>query len=106
MRKIIENYSEPGYWYRKYDDGWIEQGGTIITSIATGARYTLTFPRPFTNVPLCIRTSIYDDTASASSGHALALSTNSSYLPTATTANFYNDGSNARPGFCWEACGY
>ena len=106
MRKIVENYREPGYWYRKYDDGFIEQGGTVITSIAASGRYTFTFPRPFTNTPICIRTSIYGATASASSGHALAVSTASSYAPTATTVNLYNDGSNARPGFCWEACGY
>lgn len=36
-----------GYtWYRKYADGWVEQGGRTMTS-----SQTITFPIPFTDVP-------------------------------------------------------
>lgn len=32
-------------WYRRWSDGWIEQGGTLVTS----GDYTLTYPTPFAN---------------------------------------------------------
>ena len=34
---VIDTYldSTTGYWYRLYDDGWLEQGGSGTTSTAT-----------------------------------------------------------------------
>ena len=37
-------YNADGSWYRKYSDGWLEQGGKI-----SDKRSTLTFPKPFAN---------------------------------------------------------
>ena len=49
MIKIIENYSDNNYWYRKYDDGLIEQGGKVMQTIGTDGTYIYTFPRAFTS---------------------------------------------------------
>ena len=106
MRKIVENYRDNNYWYRKYDDGWIEQGGTIITSISASSGYWLVFPRPFINPPVSIRATVFNQTKADSYGQALLLNTNSSYTMTNTQARIFNDGQGARPGFNWEACGY
>lgn len=43
--QLVASWSDKsGSWYRKYDDGWIEQGGRIPTS---GAPISLTFHIPF-----------------------------------------------------------
>ncbi len=103
MNKIVENYSSATSWYRKYDDGWLEQGGYIATTIATSGSYALTFPIPFTNSPLLIRTTMYAPRSSDSSGNALTLKTGT---VSATGVTFMNDGYNTnKQGFYWEACG-
>ena len=103
MKKIVENYSDSSHWYRKYEDNFIEQGGTIITSISVGGSYTLTFPVSFTSTPINIRTTVYRPRNGDSAGSALTLKTGTL---TSTEAVFMNDGSNAKAGFYWEACGY
>lgn len=44
---VIEVYQDNNTWYRKYSDGWIEQGG-LYTSTASGL--LITFSIPFSNV--------------------------------------------------------
>lgn len=54
---VIETWvsSDSSSWYRKWSDGWLEQGGKIVVSngesLATAYHTTmLTFPIPFTNL--------------------------------------------------------
>ena len=45
---VAESYSANS-WYRKYSDGWIEQGGQFEFSVEYNATVTKTFPLAFTN---------------------------------------------------------
>lgn len=104
MIKIIENYSSNGYWYKKYSDGLIEQGGYIATTIATSGSYKLTFPTAFTAAPLLVRTTMYAPRSSDSSGNALTIKNRTL---TAVEVTLMNDGYNTnKQGFYWEAMGY
>ena len=43
---LIESYISGTTWYRKYSDGWIEQGGRVTTTATSG---TVTFYKAFSN---------------------------------------------------------
>lgn len=104
MIKIIENYNSNGYWYKKYSNGIIEQGGYIATTIATSGSYNLTFPTEFSNAPLCFRTTVYAPRSGDSSGNALTVKNGTM---TTTGVTLLNDGYNTNKlGFYWEAMGY
>ena len=45
---VAESYSANS-WYRKYSDGWIEQGGRFDFSVGYNATVAKTFPLAFTN---------------------------------------------------------
>lgn len=106
MRKIVENYRGTDSWYRKYDDGWIEQGGTVITSIAANSGYWLVFPKPFVNAPLSVRTTAYNQIISNYYGQAFVVNSGSTYPVSNTQVRIWNDGGDTKTGFNWEACGY
>jgi hypothetical protein len=47
---IEESYdASTGAWYRKYSDGWIEQGGIISSSGSTYEEKTVTLLKPYAN---------------------------------------------------------
>ncbi len=103
MNKIIENYTDSTTWFRKYDDGWIEQGGFVLTTMSTSGSYSLTFPKTFVNNPLIVRTTMYAPRSSDSSGSALTVKTGTL---TNSGVTFVNDGYGTnKQGFYWEACG-
>lgn len=58
---VVETYHSGNSWYRKYSDGWIEQGGYYETD-STWSNYntfSVTFVTEFTAAPLmvhCIET--------------------------------------------------
>lgn len=54
---ITETWSNGTSWYRKYSDGWIEQGGEFAKPRDTNG--TTTFPVAFTNTNYTISTSQY-----------------------------------------------
>lgn len=99
--KIIENSNSSTYWYKKYSDGWIEQGGYIEVTIATDGNYTLTFPNAFTAAPISVTTTVMNPRSGDANGNELMINS-----VTATNALIYNDGySNNMVGFFWEAKG-
>ncbi len=51
VRYVIDTYSDGTNWYRKWSDGWVEQGGIIAATIAT---MTVTYLVPFANNNYCI----------------------------------------------------
>ena len=103
--KTVDDKNIVTSWYRKYSDGWIEQGG-----YATG-EYTLgyidvTFPIPFTNKPVQINVwgDLTDDWFTATTTQTSGMnSTAFGAIGVTTTTKFrlskYGDHH-------WYACGY
>lgn len=58
MSKVISNSLNGKDWFRKYDDGWIEQGGEIDVNFSNRGTYTFTFPVPFTQTPISFNTTV------------------------------------------------
>lgn len=82
-------------WYRRYSDGWIEQGGEFTKNRDTNV--TITFPVAFKNTNYTIATSQYAN----SSGNAPVCSFTSK-TNTGITHNYGSWGSK----WGWYACGF
>lgn len=82
-------------WYRKYSDGWIEQGGEFTKQRDTNV--TVTFPVAFRNTNYTIATSQYAQLSSNSPVCAFTAKTT-----TGITHNYGSWGSK----WGWFACGY
>lgn len=89
---VAESYSANS-WYRKYSDGWIEQGGKTTGS----SGFTLTFPLAFSNTNY----SFVCNTQGNSTGYGYKRSAWISSR-TATTVTL---GSDAGDPAVWYACG-
>ena len=89
---VAESYSANS-WYRKYSDGWIEQGGKTTGS----NEFTLTFPLAFSNTNY----SFVCNTQGNSTGYGYKRSAWISSR-TATTVHL---GSDAGDPAVWYACG-
>ena len=89
---VAESYSANS-WYRKYSDGWIEQGGKTTGSSGV----TLTFPLAFSNTNY----SFVCNTQGNSTGYGYKRSARISSR-TATTVTL---GSDAGDPAVWYACG-
>lgn len=106
MIKLIESGRVGKNWYRKYSDGWIEQGGYVPTSASSDDKTftTVKFHIPFENTPVSFRTNTLHKDNSAAAGNQLIL-----VMGTLTNTEFWlvNDGyGNGFTGYYWEACGY
>lgn len=60
---ILESYTSDTLWYRKWSDGWIEQGGCLTFAGKSGT--TVTFTHPFTDTNYQIVMSDYSDGSSS-----------------------------------------
>lgn len=96
-RFVIKESTVGDNWYRIYNDGWIEQGGYILSS-STGNGTLIILPIPYTNTN-------YNVIQNADSGTILAISYYNSLVQLKTVNNFYikSSGSNQ---VSWEAKGY
>lgn len=104
MNLIVDNFSSNNYWYRRYSDGFIEQGGRVDCSISANATLTLTYPISFTNTPLSLLITVIAPRSSESSGNEVGLQTSGL---TNTSATLLNDGASTnKTGYYWEAKGY
>lgn len=104
MIKIIENYSGTDSWHRKYDNGWIEQGGRVDKTFSSNEEWNFTFPYSFTTAPLSINATFIAPRSSNSYGGEVGVKTNS---VTATGLTFMNDGYGTnKTGYVWEAKGF
>lgn len=81
-------------WYRKYSDGWIEQGGEFTKQRDTNI--TVTFPVAFKNTNYTIATSQYEQQSNA------PVCAFTQKLNTGFTHNYGSWGSK----WGWFACGY
>lgn len=92
---IAQTWSNGTSWYRKYSDGWIEQGGEFTKNRDTNV--TVTFPVAFKNTNYTIATSQYAQHTGNSPACAFTTKTN-----TGITHNYGSWGSK----WGWFACGY
>lgn len=98
---VVESWTDGTNWYRKYSDGWVEQGGG--TRINARSTVTVTFPIAHTSVPRVL----------VSSGAAWSGGTNYSgtvgvnnRTTTGFTAIQPTEDSAYWTGFNWLAMGY
>lgn len=96
---VVSSYqaADGSLWYRKYSDGWIEQGGNPggVGNMGT-MDTTITFPVPFTNTNYFI----------GGVGFVIA-NVGSSYISSATTTGFTTSSVMHKSGTpSWYACGY
>lgn len=95
MVYISKTWNKGSNWYRKYSDGWIEQGGEFTKVRDTNI--TVTFPVAFKNTQYTIATSQYENSASSGPGCSFTSKTT-----TGITHNYGSWGSK----WGWFACGY
>ena len=93
---VTETGKSGTIWYRKYSDGWIEQGGTV--SISGWQIPTITLLKAFSNTNYTISVS---GISYGGSYHAIGCL--QSKTTTSFTHYFYND-KGINPS--WYACGY
>lgn len=106
MIKIVESGTVGRNWYRKYSDGWIEQGGYVPIAMATNDESIrpIKFPVSFVRVPLSLRTITIKNGNGSSSGAQLCRAFDSL---TNTGFRVINDSYGTDvTGYCWEASGY
>lgn len=104
MIKLVENYNSDTFWYRKYSDGFIEQGGKVTRTFSTDSTWDFTFPFPFTSAPLLITATFIAPRSSDSSGSEVGIKKDT---VSATGVTFIQDGYAAnKTGYMWEAKGY
>ena len=102
---LIVNWksSDGASWYRKYSDGWLEQGGLIYKGGSVGSHYgveiPVTFPAPFNAAPPVI---IHSGSSYVSAAGFVNKST------TGYTARIVNGsgGDQDVTSISWFACGY
>lgn len=98
---VEESHTATG-WYRKYSDGWIEQGGYItISSLSNYGSTTLTFTTPFTEAPLFVHCNYGISTISGQYGGMIGVQ---NITTTGCTIRCGYQGSNTN-GAYWEAKG-
>ncbi len=90
--------SDHNWWYRKYSDGWIEQGGNITPNTSTEYTITLTLPTPFSdNNWTCVMV------PNGNSSASIQLAT-TGYVKTSSAIKAWRH--NNVSGYSWFACGY
>lgn len=92
---ITETWSNNTSWYRKYSDGWIEQGGEFAKPRDTNV--TVTFPVAFKNTKYTISTSQYARTGGSGS---------TCDFTTKTTTGIVHNYNSWGCSWGWFACGY
>jgi hypothetical protein len=97
---VIETYiSEDGNsWYRKYSDGWIEQGGLQVAS----QQGTITFLKAFSNMNYTFNATLI------LSDYSYVYFQLSVHTKTKSSIKYISTGGASRQAcqFMWYACGY
>lgn len=99
---VVASYRSGNSWYRKYSDGWIEQGGFI--PYPTTAPVTITFPIAFTTAVL--------DCSTGYRNGAVNYQNNALCLTSLTGGKIYWSNDTKTPdglggnGAWWKVCGY
>lgn len=102
---IVEEWHSEYSWYRKYSDGWIEQGGRKYCT--TKNKTAITFPHTFTGTKYGIFFTVERDTSTSPEYCDDATVTTVSITKTSVNAYMYDTGNNSYSAFVrWHACGY
>ena len=100
---VVETWKSGDSWYRKWSDGYIEQGGKIQTATGSNGKYTVTFHKPMTQV-LCIGG---NPLVTYSKWLAYVTSTSDSVTSTGFTSALVTGSDDTHSGtWLWQACGY
>ena len=91
--------SDGTMWYRKYSDGWIEQGGWYGAN--KSASGTMTFPVAFSTTNITVTTGVY-----LNGNNAATFGINSVSTTGFTYAKKNQSGEALRHASSWFACGY
>lgn len=97
---IVETWSSDTSWYRKWSDGWIEQGGTIL---GASGKNTVTFPVGFRDTNYYIQKTLHWSAISTAVIERQYFGFHERTTTTATTYS-YTVPSDYRED--WYACGY
>ena len=82
-------------WYRKYADGWVEQGGRSSDANTSGVLVTM---------PVAMADTEYSVIVSPKNGESYGTSGYGAAYKTTTTFKVYSDNNNTRPAY-WEVKG-
>ena len=95
VKYVTETFNDGTNWYRKWSDGWLEQGG--VNNTGTSGNVTITFLKPYQSIP---RVMAFGLDASPTTWWWV----NGTRSPT----TLYVTGSvtGYQLGFDWYACGY
>ena len=103
MSTITANATLNTEWYRKYSDGWIEQGGCVKTSFSSRGSVSFTFPVAFTSTPVSIDTTPIFPKTGDQLGFELCVT---SLTATGATVMYdFTTGSGNIQGFYWRVKG-
>ena len=94
---VVETGGTANSWYRKWSDGWLEQGFHSTANQSQTTSYL--FLKTFTNVPT-LNVTIWSDTSSTAN---IAVRCNGY---SRTTSGFTVYGASGNYRFDWYACGY
>ncbi len=96
---LTASWNSGSNWYRKYSDGWIEQGGTT-QNVGSDSTVTVSCHTPFTTTNYNIVVSQKSSgTKTDSTGMVLV-------YPSATSSWYLHNGDNVSAPFMWYACGF
>lgn len=99
-RTVVDTYSSEQNWYRKWSDGWVEQGGIAPSTGGVGSLTVITL-----NVPSDVS---YFGAAERPSAIIDIDSSSSTYLynqKEKTSINYYQAFNTSGSPICWYACG-
>lgn len=89
------------FWYRKYSDGWVEQGGLFTNS----ARLTqITFPVVMANADYCALSNLQYGDSGWSATVTTCIAKNSRTTTGLQILCYYNSSYNTGP-ICWRVSG-
>lgn len=96
---LVSSWHSGSNWYRKWSDGWIEQGGTT-QNVGADSTVTVSCHTPFTTTNYNIVVSQKSNgTKTDSTGMVLV-------YPSATSSWYLHNGDNVSAPFMWYACGF
>lgn len=102
---IVESWANGYSWWRKYSDGWVEQGGRTYLTVAK--EKVVTFPNAFGDNKYSISFTVERDTSTSSGSTDDTTVVLSSPSTTSFTAYMYDAGNNSFSTYVrWFACGY
>lgn len=101
---LIASWRSGKNWYRKYSDGWIEQGGVINYGSSSGKwNKSVSLNTSFTNTNYNVVASFYEADSAGDRYHQNGIN-----IISLTTSSFqvYQLGSDSVQYITWYACGY